>query len=518
MSAPRQAIQGALAGAPAEAEVQALRQTALQGMALLLGTVGLLVIPSAILPSNLRLLLMISAAAVVGIAALARYGSHHLAAWCLIVVVQAGTFLGASIDPTAYLLASPWFVLPPLIASLLFRARAVVGVLLISGVGLIAAWATNHVHGLSITALIAHLALMVTCASASLLLSVAVREVTQGTRRQSEGLATALNSLDAGFVLTDRSGTILEASEGALQLIAAQPADVQGEQLSRFCPTTGGAMAQHVAVLRLDGSSFPARVQSVPVARSDQLRLWVIQDLSLAQRRLDAANHALAVARRAQEARARLFRMMDHEIRNPLNVIAGYAQVLRSSPKASEPLRESLDAILASVSRLAEVADEAGLLAESDMGIEAVGATCTLADPLQSATARAGAVGRIDLLVRQDPGALQAHPTLLEDLLYRLISHLIAAGARPTVEVDCAGGLALVSVLGPAGTISLDDAAGQGRVRGLDGRPEEAALGLRLLVAEARAASLGSDLTVIRRPDGRVGFEFQVLRASDDPS
>jgi len=125
--------------------------------------------------------------------------------------------------------------------------------------------------------------------------------------------------------------------------------------------------------------SFARAQQNMMAAQQSQAQLSeALQDLDRAYFRLQRSNAALVAARKAAEEakrfKAEFVTNVSHELRTPLNLIAGFSEVMLSSPESYNdvilpgPYRSDLNAIHHSAQHLLALADDILDLARIEVG------------------------------------------------------------------------------------------------------------------------------------------------------
>jgi len=168
-------------------------------------------------------------------------------------------------------------------------------------------------------------------------------------------------------LLFDRHGRIAHANSAARRFLHANDANLAGVLVQSVIPaiaipsTATGAPPGHArtAVLRMDGTSFNARVQIVPAAAdSDALLLASIEDLSDLEREMDSTNKEFEALTSAA----------GHDLRGPLRILKGFTEALEDECGAAlnEEGRNFLGEIIRASDRMEGLID--GLLAFSRAG------------------------------------------------------------------------------------------------------------------------------------------------------
>jgi PAS domain S-box-containing protein len=217
--------------------------------------------------------------------------------------------------------------------------------------------------------------------------------------------------LPVADVLTPRSAERLEALAGEID--------------------EAGFVAYESEHVRLDGSTFPAAVESM-AARDEagEQRYWLTWVEDLTERRRSeraAARHADELARSNAEL-DRFAGVVSHDLQSPMRVIAGCARILerRAGDTLDDEQRELLEHIVGGVHRMTALLDgirewsqvrgESAPMTEVDCGAVVAGVLSSLAADLDAA----GASVRVG-----DLPTVTGHPAALAQLFQNLIANAV---------------------------------------------------------------------------------------------
>ncbi|MDX6443302.1 MAG: hypothetical protein QOH71_376 [Blastocatellia bacterium] len=194
-------------------------------------------------------------------------------------------------------------------------------------------------------------------------LTVYLRDITERKRSEEEikFRARLLNSVEQGVIATNLEGKIIYWNAFAEQLYGWSAAEAIGASI--FDRTVanaskelgeqifsqmkiGGSWSGEFLVRRRDGKIFPALVTDSPIFNDKNELIGIVgvsSDISAQKRAeeertklLDAEREARAEAERANSLKDEFLATLSHELRNPLNVVIGYADILLRSNEARE--------------------------------------------------------------------------------------------------------------------------------------------------------------------------------------
>jgi signal transduction histidine kinase/CheY-like chemotaxis protein len=245
--------------------------------------------------------------------------------------------------------------------------------------------------------------------------------------------------------------------------------------------------------------------------------------------RTEAAIKARALAEQAAEAKSRFLSMMSHEMRTPLNGVAGFAEMLASSPELGPAAQRQVEQIRLSSDGLLMLVDD--ILDFSRGGEDLAPEPFCVASVVEDATARAAAsVASKDLTVAVD-GDLDRRVRHLGDarrvrqVLQHLLSNAVKFTAHGSVtvglRVDDVGFTVVVSDTGPglSEPVLADLFKPFVQADASTGRAHEG-VGMGLALSCRLVELMGGTITGANRPEGGAVFvlHLPLPRLEDAPA
>ncbi len=222
-------------------------------------------------------------------------------------------------------------------------------------------------------------------------LVVVFRDITERKRAEEEirFQAHLLDAVEQAVIATDLNGTIIFWNSYAETLYGWPAAEALGSDILDITPApglrdqaveilaclqTGQSWAGEFEVQRRDGTFFPAMISDSPIfdATGKLIGIVGVSTDNTLRRRAEAERERLLLREREARAQAEdanrlkdeFLATLSHELRNPLNVVIGYAEILRRSDesqkhsfvvKAAETIRRNASAQAQLVSDLLDL-------------------------------------------------------------------------------------------------------------------------------------------------------------------
>ncbi len=268
-----------------------------------------------------------------------------------------------------------------------------------------------------------------------------------------------------GIALIDQAGLVAENNPALERMLAVDVHALRGRQLREFAdpewaaaldavsrPVAGAVARQEIAMRRPDGGE--ARLEWSAAADVDEgLALALAMDVSqraelerLRVEWLERERGARGDAERGSRMKDDFISVLAHELRAPLNVMAGWAQVFKRI--APEEMRRGVDAIERSCATQARLI--ADLLDMSRLRLGKLAMTFSEVDPAAEviqavdslrATAEHAAV-LLEVEVEDAPGLIQADGSRLQQVVWNLVSNAVKftpRGGRVRATLSRAG-------------------------------------------------------------------------------
>ncbi len=206
--------------------------------------------------------------------------------------------------------------------------------------------------------------------------------------RQSElRFQRLVRSSIVGIIIADFNGNICEANDAFLEIVGYKREDLEAGKIrwtdmtpSEYLPLDEQAIEQIKArgdctpyekeYIRAEGDRVPVLVVSIQLVPEESDCVAFILDISERKRAEAEIRNALEQEKELNQLKSRFVSMVSHEFRNPLNVISGYARMLRQrgSQWPQEKQIEVLQRIEKSVSKVVELLDDVLTISRGESG------------------------------------------------------------------------------------------------------------------------------------------------------
>ncbi|MEQ8967416.1 MAG: PAS domain S-box protein, partial [Azospirillaceae bacterium] len=380
-------------------------------------------------------------------------------------------------------------------------------------------------------------------------IEVVVQDITESLRLRRERddarslLSSVFSAAQAGIIVADSDGRIIEVNDALLRTAGARRDDVVGRHFRSLVPPTDRSRAEALfprlaageisglGEWRLNrhdgGEDVPIVASAGVITRSDGTRCVVatVTDITEQKRLEEALRTAGEAAARANLAKTSFLASMSHELRTPLNAILGFTDILRGEmfgPLGSaryvdyaEDIHSSAEHLLALVNDLLDLSRiEAGALDLDEERVEP-GQILGAARRMLTETAKRREIA-LDFATSPDLHACRGDERMLRQVMINLLGNALKyterGGQVSAGAVALADGALLFLVRDTGSGIPLDRhaqaLAPYGRV-GPSGAPGSGSSGLGLPLAKAMVERHGGRLLL--HSDTGVGTVMGVL-------
>ncbi len=190
------------------------------------------------------------------------------------------------------------------------------------------------------------------------------RDITQRKRAQEEirFQASLLSAVEQAVIATDLEGTVIYWNSFAEGLYGWTAAEAIGSNIIALTPAidskekareifsllkSSQSWSGELLLRKRDGSTFPAMITDSPILDEKGALIGVVGvsiDITHLKRvedertqLLEREQQARAEAEKANQLKDEFLATLSHELRNPLNVVVGYSEILRRSEDAQNP-------------------------------------------------------------------------------------------------------------------------------------------------------------------------------------
>jgi PAS domain S-box-containing protein len=288
--------------------------------------------------------------------------------------------------------------------------------------------------------------------------------------RQISFQAHLLSAVEQAVIATDLNGTVVYWNSFAEGLYGWLASEALGSSILELVPAAetreqaaeildqlrrGQSWSGEMLLRRRDGSVFPAMITDSPIISEDGELIGVVGvsvDISDRKRAeeeraqlLQAEREARSEAEKANRLKDEFLATLSHELRNPLNVILGYAEVLLRSDeaKASEFVRRAAEILkrnaLAQSRLVRDLLDLSRLhIGKLSLNSEVVSLRTVLNNAVETVSDDAAAKEiEIQFDVPEEVIFIDADPLRLEQVFWNLLNNAVKftpAGGKVTIR------------------------------------------------------------------------------------
>jgi PAS domain S-box-containing protein len=282
--------------------------------------------------------------------------------------------------------------------------------------------------------------------------------------------AHLLGAVEQGVIATDLNGTVVYWNSFAERLYGWSAADAVGANILEIIPAAeareqaailsklkeGESWSGEFLVRRKDGSVFPAMVTGSPIVSEQGELVGVVGvSIDISERKRaeleraklhESERAARAEAEKANRLKDEFLATLSHELRNPLNVILGYAEVLLRSDesRSSEFVRRAAEILkrnaLAQSRLVRDLLDLSRLhIGKLSLNREAVSLMTIINNAVE--TVRDDAASKqIEIMVdaAEELIFVDADPLRLEQIIWNLLNNAVKftpAGGRVMIRL-----------------------------------------------------------------------------------
>lgn len=308
------------------------------------------------------------------------------------------------------------------------------------------------------------------------------RDISERKRgeKQISFQAHLLDAVEQAVIATDLDGTVIYWNSFAEKLYGWPATEALGSSVLEVIPTAetrelaseimlqlreGKSWSGEMLVRRRDGTVFPAMITDSPILGQDGELIGVVGvSIDISERKQaetererlhESERAARAEAEKANRLKDEFLATLSHELRNPLNVILGYAEVLLRSEEArsSEFVTRAAEILkrnaLAQSRLVRDLLDLSRLqVGKLSLNQEVVSLTTIIDNAVETVCGEA-AVKKIEIKVdsAEDVVFVNADPLRLEQVIWNLLNN--------AVKFTPAGGAVSIRVRAPEGRVVL---------------------------------------------------------------
>ena len=309
------------------------------------------------------------------------------------------------------------------------------------------------------------------------------RDISERAKREKQirYQARLLDAVEQAVIATDFEGRIVYLNSYAEWLYGWLETDVVGKGLLEFIAAPdlqqadeifarirrGDSWSGEMRVRRKDQSEFFAMVTHSPIHNDQGEQIGVVQvsrDITAQKRAeaehaklLESERRARAEAEEANRIKDEFLATISHELRNPLNVILGYSEVLVRSNEAkqSEFVQRAAEILrrnaIAQAQLVSDLLDLSRLqLGKFSLNRQVVSLTKTINDAVETVRAEALAKGlEVKIEMSNELVFVDGDPLRMEQIVWNLLNNAVKftpSGGTVTVKLAKRNGFARLAV------------------------------------------------------------------------
>lgn len=315
-------------------------------------------------------------------------------------------------------------------------------------------------------------------------LTVYLRDITERKTSEEEIAfqARLLSAVEQAVIATDLDGVILYWNSFAEHLYGWSAADAVGRNVMEIMPTettreqateimshlrAGKGWSGEFLVRRKDGSAFPIMITDSPIFNERGKLIGIVGvSIDISERKQAEAERerlhesergARAEAETANRLKDEFLATLSHELRNPLNVILGYAEVLLRSDEArsSEFVKRAAEILkrnaLAQSRLVRDLLDLSRLhIGKLSLNLEPVSLLTIINNAVETVSGDA-ALKQIEIIIAaaEEVIFVDADPLRLEQVVWNLLNNAVKftpPGGRVSIRLEGGQGMATLTV------------------------------------------------------------------------
>lgn len=309
------------------------------------------------------------------------------------------------------------------------------------------------------------------------------RDISERVKREKQirYQARLLDAVEQAVIATDFEGRIVYLNSYAEWLYGWLETDVTGKNLTELTAMSapqqsdeifsrirqGNSWSGEMHVRRKDDSEFSAMVTHSPIHNEQGQLIGVVQvsrDITAPKRAeaehaklLESERRARAEAEEANRIKDEFLATISHELRNPLNVILGYSEVLVRSNEAnqSEFVQRAAEILRRNAIAQAQLVNDLLDLSRLQLGKfslnrQVVSLTKTINDAVETVQAEALAKGlEVKIEMSNELVFVDGDPLRMEQIVWNLLNNAVKftpSGGTVTVKLAKRNGFARLAV------------------------------------------------------------------------